>query len=166
MDFAKRLIHFREANGLSKNQLSIKSGVSQPYIGDIESGKKKPTIDTIERLCDALGVTLAQFFNDLDDSLPMDVQQLIETTKKLPPEERKALNEYLKIRLAQTEEQIMEQKTLAPAQKKLPDFGNISAAAKGGLNKEDLSDEKIEQIEKELDEFKERKKKWKELHGE
>ncbi|TMV49401.1 helix-turn-helix transcriptional regulator [Paenibacillus mesophilus] len=166
MDFAKRLTHFREASGLSKNQLSIKSGVSQPYIGDIESGKKKPTIDTIERLCEALGVTLSQFFSSIDDSLPPDIQQLIETTKKLPPEERKALNEYLNIRLSQTEGQKTELELPAPAKKKLPDFGNISVAAKGGLNKEDLTDEKIEQIEKELDEFKERKRKWKEMHGE
>lgn len=102
MDFAKRLTFYREASGLSKNQLALKSGISQPYIGDLETGKKKPTIDTIERLCDALGVSISQFFNEAE-ALQPDIQQLIETAKRLPPAERVALNQYLITRLSQGE---------------------------------------------------------------
>lgn len=91
----------RESMNLSKNQLSKLSGVSQSYISDIELNKKNPTLDILERLCKALGITVAQFLQDSDENqLPHDLIQLIETTKKLPQEERKALNEYLKVRLS------------------------------------------------------------------
>ncbi|WP_240414981.1 helix-turn-helix domain-containing protein [Paenibacillus periandrae] len=127
MDFAKMLTHHREAAGLTMNQLSVKSGVSQPYIGEIEKGKKKPTIDTIERLCAALGVTLSHFFSDPERSLPNDMQQLIQTTEKLPPEERKALNEYLKIRLA-----VAEAKEINVIQMPVKEQEELNAAAYGG----------------------------------
>ena len=105
MDIAKRLTEVRESQGLSKTQLAKISGVSQSFISYIEAGKRQPTLDVIERLCKALGITVSQFLQESDDThLPPDLFQLLENAKKLPPAERKALNEYLKVRLSYIDE--------------------------------------------------------------
>src|SRR5690606_10867163 len=104
MDIAKRLTEVRESQGLSKTQLAKISGVSQSFISYIEAGKRQPTLDVVQRLCKALGITVSQFLQESDDTnLPPDILQLLENAKKLPPAERKALNEFLKVRLASIE---------------------------------------------------------------
>jgi transcriptional regulator with XRE-family HTH domain len=44
----------RLAAGLSMTQLARKAGLSQPMIGFVEQGARKPTLDTLLRICDAL----------------------------------------------------------------------------------------------------------------
>lgn len=46
-----------ERSGLSQRQLAISSGVSQPAVNQILTGKRlDPSISTVARLADALGV--------------------------------------------------------------------------------------------------------------
>ncbi|AMA74329.1 MULTISPECIES: helix-turn-helix domain-containing protein [Aneurinibacillus] len=99
MDVSKRLTEIRESLGLSKNQLAKMSGVSQSFISYIEAGQRQPTLDIIERLCSALGITVIQFLSDDSDQLPPDLLQLIETAKKLTPEERKKVTDMLQTML-------------------------------------------------------------------
>lgn len=49
----------REALGLSLRMLATRSGISSSMISDIERGKKSPTVITLVRLAQALGVTAA-----------------------------------------------------------------------------------------------------------
>lgn len=49
----------REAAGFSLRMLATRSGVSPSMISDIERGTKSPTVTTIVRLADALGVGTA-----------------------------------------------------------------------------------------------------------
>ena len=58
MDYAKGLQYARERLGLSKRQLAIRSGVHPSYIGHLESGRKKPSLDVLERLAEVLGLPL------------------------------------------------------------------------------------------------------------
>lgn len=105
LNVAKRLTELRESMNMSKNQLAKLSGVSQSYISDIELEKKNPSLDILERLCNALGITVVQFLQDANENdMPPDLLQLLENAKKLPPAERKALNEYLKVRLSYIDE--------------------------------------------------------------
>jgi len=47
----------RKEKGLTQEQLSELSGLSQQYISDLERGKRNPTIVTIYELAMALSVT-------------------------------------------------------------------------------------------------------------
>jgi HTH-type transcriptional repressor of puuD len=96
MDISKRLTELREQHGLSKNKLSKLSGVSQSVISYIESGQRQPTLDVLERLSKALGMSLIQFLDDSPEQLPPDLLQLLETAKKLTPEERRAVTDMIK----------------------------------------------------------------------
>ena len=49
----------REAAGLSLRKLAARSGISASMISDIERGAKSPTVITVVRLAQALGVTAA-----------------------------------------------------------------------------------------------------------
>jgi transcriptional regulator with XRE-family HTH domain len=49
----------REAAGFSLRALAARSGISSSMISDIERGTKSPTVTTMARLADALGVSAA-----------------------------------------------------------------------------------------------------------
>lgn len=58
-----KLRQIRLEQGLSMGQLSAKSGVSRPYISQIESSRSIPRVDIVCRLCKGLDVAP----NDLID---------------------------------------------------------------------------------------------------
>lgn len=47
---------FRQEAGLTQVQLSEQVGVSPSFIGMLESGRKKPSLDMLFQLADALGI--------------------------------------------------------------------------------------------------------------
>ena len=83
---------------LSKNmkvvELAKKAHISQPYLSDIEKGRTTPSLDKLSSICDALDITLAEFFGSTSDH-PPDFLQLIETAKKLSAEDRKLLIQFI-----------------------------------------------------------------------
>lgn len=94
MDIGKRISHFRTLKGYSVNKLATLSGVSQSYLRDIELGNKNPTVDIVSILCDALDISLKDFFNDSDeDSLFAD--PLFKKIYQLTPEQRDYLLLFL-----------------------------------------------------------------------
>jgi len=60
MDLAEKVKTLREARHLSVEGLAEASGVSKPYIWQIESGRRaNPTGDVLRKLAAALGTTVA-----------------------------------------------------------------------------------------------------------
>jgi transcriptional regulator with XRE-family HTH domain len=51
---------------LSQEELSDRAGLHWTYLSDLERGRQTPTVDVVNRLARALGVTLATFFAPLD----------------------------------------------------------------------------------------------------
>lgn len=64
MDIAANLKGIRLRMNLSQRRLAQISGVSQPFIHNIESGHKSPTVRTLEKLARALGVSVAELVGD------------------------------------------------------------------------------------------------------
>ena len=64
MDISKRIIQLRESQGFSTNKLANKAGISQSYLREIELEKKNPTIEVLSYICDALKISLKEFFSD------------------------------------------------------------------------------------------------------
>lgn len=52
-----RLSQARQEAGLSVRALSAKCGVSSSTVGYIEQGRQYPTVETLERIARALGVS-------------------------------------------------------------------------------------------------------------
>ena len=68
-DVGARIKELRMAQSLSTNKLSNLAGLSQSYVRKLEKGECRPTIETVELLCHALGVTFEDFVNYKDFSL-------------------------------------------------------------------------------------------------
>ena len=65
---ASRIRQLRIEQKLSQEELALRAGISPAYLGHIERGLKCPTIDTISKIVNALGITLTAFF-DFSESL-------------------------------------------------------------------------------------------------
>lgn len=68
-DIGARIKELRNARGLSTNKLSNMAGLSQSYVRKLEKGESRPTVESLELLCHALGITFEDFVNYKDKSL-------------------------------------------------------------------------------------------------
>jgi len=64
IDLAANVCLLRMERGLSQKQLAEAAGLSQPRITDIERGDANPTLLTITRIANALGVRVERLFAD------------------------------------------------------------------------------------------------------
>lgn len=62
IEFGKYLRRLRQSKGMSQEELAFKAGLSPAHLGQIERAQKKPTLDTIGRLADALEVSVNALF--------------------------------------------------------------------------------------------------------
>jgi len=62
VDVATNLRELREARGISMRALATKSGLSANALSMIERGKASPSVSTLYKLADALGVSITSFF--------------------------------------------------------------------------------------------------------
>ena len=69
LDIGARIKELREARGLSTNKLSNMAGLSQSYVRKLEKGESRPTVESLELLCHALGITFEDFINYKDKSI-------------------------------------------------------------------------------------------------
>lgn len=68
---AKRVRHLRKQRGLALDALSAASGVSRSMISLIERGESSPTAAVLNKLADALGVSLASLFSEGSPDVPV-----------------------------------------------------------------------------------------------
>lgn len=55
---------FRKKEKLKLEELAKKSGISTSFLSNIEKGSRKPTLETIEKVANALGIGIAGVFSD------------------------------------------------------------------------------------------------------
>jgi transcriptional regulator with XRE-family HTH domain len=63
VDVGQRLKQLREEQNISMRSLATKSGLSANALSMIERGKTSPSVSTLYKLSDALGVPITEFFN-------------------------------------------------------------------------------------------------------
>ena len=90
MDLSKRLISLREKCLLTQNGLAEKAGVSQTHLRRVELGQADITVGHLQLLCDAMGITLQEFFCE---EKPKD--ELSVAISKLTPQQKKLLIAFL-----------------------------------------------------------------------
>jgi transcriptional regulator with XRE-family HTH domain len=62
VDVAVRLRELREGQAMSMRALAQKSGLSANALSMIERGRASPSVSTLNKLADALGVSITEFF--------------------------------------------------------------------------------------------------------
>lgn len=94
MEIGKRIAFFRTRKHYTVNKLATLAGISQSYLRDVELGKKNPTVEVLSYLCNALDISLYDFFYDETQTSFSD-DPLITKIYELTPEQRKALLSFL-----------------------------------------------------------------------
>lgn len=66
LKLGQRVKSLRHEQKISQEELAARSGLDRTYLAGIESGKRNPTIESIQKVASGLGISLAQFF-EADD---------------------------------------------------------------------------------------------------
>lgn len=90
MDISKRLIALREQYGFTQNRLAEWAGVSQTHLRRVERGEADITVGHLQLLCDAMSITLKDFF--AEDS---KADEMAAAFSKLTPKQQKLLLAFL-----------------------------------------------------------------------
>lgn len=62
-EIGSRIRQYRNRAGLSQEKLALNAGLTVSFVGDIERGTKKPTVESLEKLLAALDVSFRDFFD-------------------------------------------------------------------------------------------------------
>lgn len=103
--FGQRLRSIRLAKGLTQEELAEKAGLHATYIGIIERGKQGASLDTIEKLAQALGVKEEKFFSFISRKYPIKEKEgliinLENTLRRQKIEDIKKISQICKIFLS------------------------------------------------------------------
>ena len=77
-----RLRSLRIEKKISQLDLSMKAGISQSFLAQVETYKKAPTIITIVKLCDALNIRISMIFEEKDYDKEEKKKEIIELIQK------------------------------------------------------------------------------------
>lgn len=95
MNIGERIREIRKSSDMKINQLAQIVGIDRVYLSDIERGKHTPSLKTLEAICSALNVSLSAFFAEEGQELEPELRRLMETAKKLTPEQRESLQKLM-----------------------------------------------------------------------
>lgn len=90
----QRIRNYRTAKGLSQEKLAELSGCHHTYIGQLERGEKNATIESIEKISEALKVSLSTLFEKLGGSdngetrsIPLECYEFVSAKSKAEQEQ-------------------------------------------------------------------------------
>ena len=83
---AKRVAQLRLQKGISARDMSLSLGQSESYINKIENKKAQPSINGLYYICEYLGITPMEFFDEGNAS-PDKLQEIITDLKLLNSEQ-------------------------------------------------------------------------------
>lgn len=55
-----KIKYLRQKRGLSQEALALSCDMDPAFLGHVERGMRSPTLNTLQRICDGLGITLTE----------------------------------------------------------------------------------------------------------
>ncbi len=96
MDVGKRITELREAAGITTNRLANQCGLSQSFIRSVELGEKGITVESLRLVCEALHISLRDFFDVPEEVEIVESGQIAELVARLNVRQRETLVAFLK----------------------------------------------------------------------
>lgn len=104
MIVAERIKNIRMSKSLSQKEVALSIGINQAQYSRIESGKVEPTLSSLEKIADALSVSVSDFLSkDKSYDIKSYDSSLIEKLKlidELDENERKSIFSIIDIAIA------------------------------------------------------------------
>ena len=91
MNIGDRIRILREKSGYTQNSLADKAGVSQTHLRRVELGQADITVGHLQLVCDALDISVRDFFN-----INEEAEELSIAMANLTPKQKRLLIEFLK----------------------------------------------------------------------
>ncbi len=85
-DFGLRLAKLRMDKGVSAREMSLSIGMNSSYINNIETGKALPSMTYFFYICEYLGISAMEFFEE-ENTCPDRLRNLVEELKGLSPDQ-------------------------------------------------------------------------------
>jgi transcriptional regulator with XRE-family HTH domain len=90
MDIRTRLISLRKQCGYTQNGLAERAGVSQSHLRRVELGESDITVGHLQLLCDAMNISLKDFFDDTSGE-----DEIAVALSKLSPKQKQRLLAFM-----------------------------------------------------------------------
>lgn len=95
-DVGARIKEIRKQRNIKTVALSIDCGVSRPFITGIENNQKKCSIENLEKICNALNITLSEFFSTEPSKITSQEYVLLDSARKLSSEQLELLTAFIR----------------------------------------------------------------------
>lgn len=94
-----KIVKMREARGWSEYQLSVEAGMLQSTISGWYTKGKSPTVPSLQKICDAFGITLSQLFSEEGEAVMLTEKQkeLLDNWIHLEASQQEALLAFLRL---------------------------------------------------------------------
>lgn len=92
------ITRLRLQRGWSEYELAVRAGITQSTISTWYRKNQQPTIVSLEKICNGLGITLSQFFADSNDvvSLTQTQREMLDNWSALSEQQQELLLAFIK----------------------------------------------------------------------
>jgi transcriptional regulator with XRE-family HTH domain len=90
----ERIRKTRKQEGLSIENFALRCDIHPSYVGHIERGMQNPTLSTLERISQGLGISMEDLFKDIDTPINVEnaaIRHLSQIISELSPEQTQQL---------------------------------------------------------------------------
>ncbi len=95
--FGERVRFFRKQRGVSQEWLALEAEINVSFMGHIERGMQKPTIDTIDKILEALDVEYKDFFDTKAEEKEFTTaDRIVYELKNRTPEEQELIYDIMR----------------------------------------------------------------------
>lgn len=98
-EIAQKFKGLCDAKGTTPYKVAIQAGLSTSTVSGFLSGKTIPRLDTMLMLCNELGISMTDFFDEREttDCQVQEEQKIIEMYRSLSAKKQEKLYEYLEM---------------------------------------------------------------------
>lgn len=97
MDILEKITQLKDERGWSSYKLAKLANIPQSTLSNLFNRENSPTIATLTAICNAFGISLAQFFSDVTGSTLTDEQnELLKDWSRLSKSQKEKVMTYIK----------------------------------------------------------------------
>lgn len=93
----EKIDEIRKQKGWTVNRLATEAMLTQSTVANMFATGSDPKLSTLAAICEAYGITLAQFFADGDDEIDPITMETALMISKLDNDEKKAVYDLVKV---------------------------------------------------------------------
>ena len=96
-DVLNAIVEYREARGWTEYELAKRSGITQSTISTWYRTNCKPSMKSLQKICDVFGITISQLIEDDEEvTLTPEQKELLKLWAKFTPEQQNSFLELFR----------------------------------------------------------------------